>query len=182
MDKGMLELSTRKKIYEIIKNNPGLHLREISRQSGLLPSLVEYHLRHLIKNDFIYVVKEQNYSRFFCKESEEKNKSTSNLSNRQKKILHFLREDISLSIILFILRKKSVTHKHIRNELNKSGSTLSYHLNKLVEAEILIRNHTGNEKGYRLKDREEVIKTMIMCGIKLPNQVDGFISTWDDFL
>lgn len=181
MEKNVLELETRRNLYEIIKNNPGLHLREISRQSGLLPSLVEYHIRYLVKYDLVYSAKEQNYLRFYCSKSPANNGYSIPLNNRQKKILHLLRKNVALKIVYLILRKNSVKHKDILDEIDKSGSTLSYYLDKMVKADILKHTRTGEEKGYCLKDRDELIKTLIMGGVRPPSLVDGFISTWEDF-
>jgi hypothetical protein len=63
-----------------------------------------------------------------------------------------------------------------------SGSTLSYYLNKLVDADILLHVRAGAEKGYQIKDRNEIIKILIAGRIKPPSQIDGFITTWNDFL
>jgi predicted transcriptional regulator len=182
MQDKLLELETRRELYELIQRNPGLHMRELSRQSGLLPSLVEYHLRHLIKFDLVLSVKEQGYTRFYASSENDGETLSQVINGRQKKVLHLVRQEVALSIILIILEKTSIKHKDILDEVNVSGSTLSYYLKKLVEAEILIHIRTGVEKGYRIKDKEELIKILIMGRIKAPSLVDGFINTWDDFL
>jgi predicted transcriptional regulator len=182
MDKRILELETRKELYELIKSNPGLHLREISRQSGLLSSLVEYHLRYLLKNDLIFSVKEKGYTRFYVSKKSDEDVNESSFNNRQKQILHFLRQEIPLKVILLLLDKNTALHKEILREVGTSGSTLSYHLKKLVSSNIIIHTRAGVQKGYRIQNREEILKVIMIIKIKPATLADGFLSTWEDFL
>lgn len=181
MEDKMLELKTRRELYEMIRNHPGLHLREISRQAGLLPSLVEYHLRYLIKNEFIYSVKEEGYKRFYASKKMGIGPDNSEMSSRQKKILHLLRQKIPFMIILKLLAQPTIKHKEIINGMDISGSTLSYYLKKMVKADILIQTSTGQHKGYSLKDKNEIIRIFIIGHFQPPTLVDGFLSTWEDF-
>jgi predicted transcriptional regulator len=45
----ILKLETRRKIYKIILENPGLHLREILRRTKLSYGVLSYHLKYLKK-------------------------------------------------------------------------------------------------------------------------------------
>ena len=182
MDKRILELETRKELYELIKANPGLHLRAISRQSGLLSSLVEYHLRYLLRNDLIFSIKEKGYTRFYASKKSEGGINESSFNSRQKQILHFLRQDIPLKIIIILLTRDIVLHKDILKEVDTSASTLSYHLKNLVQANIILHTRAGIKKGYRIQNKEDIIKVMMITKIKPPTLAEGFISTWEDFL
>lgn len=181
MNQKVLDLETRRKIYELIVGNPGLHMREISRQSGLLPSLVEYHLRYLIKNELVYTVKEQNSVRYYDSKEPENGFDKSSLNTRQKKILHLLRKKIPMTIVLLILEKGMAKHKDIFYHLNITPSKISYYLKKLVQYEVLVNVRTGHDKGYWIRDKEELLKILVRGHINPPTQVDGFIKTWEEF-
>jgi len=53
----ILELETRRKIYELIEKNPGLHLSKIAELLKMRVSLAEYHLLFLEKKDTIETIK-----------------------------------------------------------------------------------------------------------------------------
>jgi len=61
----ILELETRRKIYDLISKNPGLHLSKISELLKMRISLVEYHMRYLEK--IVTVDKKTGFSRYFLK-------------------------------------------------------------------------------------------------------------------
>ncbi len=54
IEKGrLLELETRKKIYTLIKNRPGIYLRELERETGFTMGQLTYHLSLLVKANLI---------------------------------------------------------------------------------------------------------------------------------
>ena len=44
-----LALEVRKRLYELIRRNPGLHYRELERKSGMISGQLEYHLVYMEK-------------------------------------------------------------------------------------------------------------------------------------
>lgn len=60
--------------------------------------------------------------------------------------------------------------------LGISPSNLSYHLNKLVKYEIIEVKSYGDEKGYKLKNKKEVLQCLLNYIV-----IDGFKDLWDDF-
>ena len=73
----LLEIETRRNIYDLITKNPGLHLSKIAQLLSLRLSLVEYHLRYLEKNNIILGISEEGYKRYYIENvkigAEEKN-------------------------------------------------------------------------------------------------------------
>jgi len=54
MDKELVEnLDTRKRLIALIRDQPGIHFRELHRQSGLAMGELEYHLGILEKMEII---------------------------------------------------------------------------------------------------------------------------------
>jgi hypothetical protein len=137
-----LELENRKKIYDLISNYPGLHLRLILRKINLSSGTVRYHMHHLKKRNLIKETYKNGYKRYF---------TTENISNESKKLISLLRETTPKHIILFLLFGKTATKKQLAKELNKTPETIEYYLKKLrkenlikkgtVEKGIVIINH-----------------------------------------
>lgn len=151
-DKQTREISH--EIYTLIEQNPGLHLSKIAELAGMSVSLANYYLFQLEKNQEIFSLKagKRYYKRYYI--------PTSNIEEREKKILEELKKKTSLQIILFLLKKTSAQHYEMLEYFNMAPSTLSYHLAKLVAGDILKVQTYGLRKGYSLKNREEIIRML----------------------
>ena len=62
---GILELETRRRIYNFILKNPGLHLREISRRSNIPKTTLIYHLNFLEKQGLIKTEANSRFTRYY---------------------------------------------------------------------------------------------------------------------
>ena len=161
-------LETQKRIYTLIKQNPGLHLSKIAEKMNMRLSLAQYHLQNLERDNLITADDDKGYKRFYIEDS--------GLGTRDKQILSLLRRDTPLQIILYLLKNRIGKHKDILTYLNLSPSTLSYHLTKLVECNILEVQTYGEEKGYKIRDRREILRCLLNHLV-----IDGFKELWDDF-
>ena len=125
----LLELETRRKIYDLVSRNPGLHLSKIAELLKMRISLVEYHLLFLEKHQVVRGVKETGYTRYYIEGA---------LGTSDKKILSLLRQEIPLRVILFLLKDDNSQHKDILKNVDVSPSTLSYHLKKMMDYGIIV--------------------------------------------
>ena len=62
----------RKKIYDLISKNPGLHLSKLAELLNIRSSLAEYHLTYMEKHNLIFSVKKEGeyYRRYFLVDSD----------------------------------------------------------------------------------------------------------------
>lgn len=165
----ILELETRRKIYDLVSSNPGLHLSKIADILKMRISLVEYHLLFLERHNTIRSVKESGYTRYYIE---------GEIGTADKKILSILRQKVPLNIILYLLKGDNSQHKDILKNVNVSPSTLSYHLKKLVNNEIVNVNSQGEDRGYSINDKEQIIKILVQY--KPYNLFDSFKEIWAD--
>ena len=165
----VLELETRRKIYDLINQNPGIHLSKISQILKMRTSLVEYHLNYLEKHGIVTADKETGYSRYFIK---------GKIGIEDKKYLFILRQKTVLEIILFLLKNDFSPHKKILENVKVSASTLSYHLNKLLKKGIVKLNRYGDNKGYYIENRDVIVSILIQY--KPYKILDGFEDIWND--
>jgi predicted transcriptional regulator len=172
--KEVLELETRRAVYNLILKNLGLHLREISRRLGMNTSLAEYHLRNLEKSELVIAIEEGGYKRYYVKGKTE-------ISVKDKRILGLLNQKIPLKIVLFLLKNPNSKHNEIANELRILPSTLSPHLKKLTEKGILKSVKYGEKKGYAVINEEDITELPIRYKPGPKDLVDGFIEAWSDF-
>jgi predicted transcriptional regulator len=165
----VLELETRRKVFDTISKNPGLHLSKIAELLKMRVSHVEYHVNYLEKHDLISVEKETGYKRFYVKGT---------VGVQDKRYLSVLRQKTLLHIVLFLLKNDVVQHKEILENVAVSPSTLSYHLKKLVKHDIVEVSRYGEDKGYQLRNREEIIAWLIQY--KPFNIYEEFANVWND--
>lgn len=170
-------LDTKKKIYDLIVANPGLHLSKIAALLDMSIPLTDYHLVQMERDNEICVVKDARgyYKRYYMADS--------GIDVQERDILELLRRKIPLKIVLLLLKHSNMQHKEIMKHLAiKSTSTLSYHLTNLLNNGIVEVHPHGKEKGYVLKNKDEIIRILkkYELQIELHLAVDGFKDLWND--
>ena len=163
-------IEIRRKIYNTIAKNPGVHLSEIAKKLHMRISHADYHLLQMEQNQEIMAIKSEKgyYKRYYLKNSE--------LGSENKKLLGLLRQEIPLKIVLLLLKYHQMQHKDIHQHLDVASSTISYHLTKLIKLNIISVQTYGSEKGYVLKNRKEIYSLFIKY--ELHKLAEDFIDLW----
>jgi predicted transcriptional regulator len=169
MIKPVPEIETKKRIYSLIADHPGLHLRKIAELLKLNVPLALYHLRYLEKHDLITLIKEGGYTRCYLKGT---------ISTKERKLFSILRQEIPLGIVLYLLNNPQSKHREILDHFKIAKSTLTYHLKKLIKHGI-ISIQTENEAGYAVINEQEIIRFLIKY--KPSRIATGLKDTWADF-
>ena len=167
----ILELESRKNIYEIVIKHAGCHFREIERKSHLPYSTLKYHLNFLTKHELIFQQKENNKINYFPKDFQTKN----------LKLLSLLRQKSTRKIILFITFNDKCYHSDIARYLSLSQSTISWHLLKLINSNIIKADRENHKIKYSLAvNLEEIIKLLIVYKESfLDSLVNRAIEMWE---
>ena len=169
-DKKVLELDARRKIYDIVRESAGCHFREIERRSNLSTGSVKYHLDYLAKHGLIKQVKEGNNLRYFPRD----------FSSENKKLMGLLRQKSIRKILVFILLNNNCNHEQIVQFVKLSPSTVSWHLKKLEEANIIGSVRKGRKTFYNIANKEEIVKLLITYRASfLDSMVDRVIDMWE---
>jgi predicted transcriptional regulator len=165
----VLELEIRRKIYNLIAKNPGLHARKIAELISLSGQLTDYHLLYLERNKLITSVKEEGYRRYYVE---------GKLGLRDRRRIAVLRQETPLKIVLFLLRNPNSQHKDILAYFDIAKSTISYHLQKLVKNEIIVVQGSGKDKRYHVINEKEIIALLIRY--KPYSRIESFRELWAD--
>ena len=136
----VLDFEIRNKIYNFILKHPGLHQRDLSRKMNIPKTTLSYHLRFLEKRDLIVAKYDKSHHRYYTIE---------NGGALDKKVINFLRQDIPCNIILYMLVTIIASRQELSRSLEKPPNTISFHLNNLIDAEILEICPVGNGVVYR---------------------------------
>ena len=160
----ILELETRRIIYNHILEHPGLHFREISRKLKIPTSTLEYHLNYMKKRGLITASKQKKFIRFYAVE---------NIGREEKKILDIIRQETPRRVILSMKIPNTVSFEYLLREMDMSPSTISYNLKKLVAAGIVEKIKVNNQVKFVLKDEEGLYDIFIRYNESL---LDDFVN------
>jgi DNA-binding MarR family transcriptional regulator len=181
----VLELETRRMVYNHILEHPGLHVRQLERELKIPFGTLKYHLKFLKKRDLLIIESKDRFTRYFVKEK---------IGSKDKKVLSLIRRDSYRKIILFMLMMVLSTRSEISKSLQKHPNTIAYHLEKLLENEIIehvpVKNgeielihednrriveysYISNENVYKLKDPARVYDLFITYKSQLKDEKDA---------
>jgi predicted transcriptional regulator len=167
--KEFLELEIRRKIFQLIEKNPGLHARRIAERLSIQGQLADYHLLYLERKELVTTIKEEGYRRYYIK---------GELGTKDRRRLGLLRQDVPLKIVLFLLKYPNAKHNEIRERIGIVKSTLTYHLQKLLKQGIISEHLFGKDKRYRVVNEREI--TELLIRYKPYSRLASFEDMWKD--
>ena len=169
MDKSIAEnLAARERIMQVIKDNPGIHFREIHRATGLAMGELEYHLGVLEKMEIVTRSKTNKYSRYY---------PAYEMGTEDKRIMAVLRQEMLREILLFLISSEKVSHGDVAKEFSLIKSTASFYLEKLVKAELVRKTKKGRSVLFNVNDPKRVLKLILLYkkgfGDEIAKRVEG---------
>jgi predicted transcriptional regulator len=114
-------------LIKLIKANPGIRYRELSRLTGFSHGVLSYHLNILAKGRAVSVDREARITRFY----------PANFSIKESRVLKYLRREPFREIVRFILEHDYCTFNDIVEYTSKAPSTVCQQLNILKKAGII---------------------------------------------
>jgi len=182
LKENILKLETRRTIYDFIMKYPGLHLREISRRTNIPLGSLKYHLNFLNKYGLIAPKSDHRYIRYYVKQTVgKKDKEILNLLRQETplRIILMLLTPGPGHIFKDKETQKKAYYKHatflklyskkelieLTNywigsyddfRLYKHRTTAGFHLEKLLDADLIEKVKVGKEIKYKLKDANEI--------------------------
>ncbi|WP_337862475.1 ArsR family transcriptional regulator [Nitrososphaera sp.] len=132
-----------------IEGVPGIRYRELLRLTGLANGVLAYHIAALERSKTIRVERQSRITRYY----------PSNISDREARILKYVRHGTIRKIVVLLLEYECLTFNEIIERTGKAQSTVSSHLKRLREARIVSVRH-GERDLYRLSEAELVGKVM----------------------
>jgi predicted transcriptional regulator len=151
----ILSQETRNSIFELIKQNEGLHFRKICRMLDKKMGVVQYHVSVLEKSGMIRSIRDGRYKCFFASDSL-KNR---NLSPEQRNpVEDQLRETIVTSmrrktpqvLIKHLARNNEASHQALSDAAGVSPQAITFHTQRLQNFNIIESKKDGRQKFYSL--------------------------------
>ncbi len=137
--KEVLNQFTRGEIYGFIKANPGVHLTAIKENLGLANGVLAYHLKVLIREEFIVTRREGGFKRFYPRDM-----------RVPRKRVHFTR--LQLDIVEKLSMHPGSTQASLARMLDESKQVINYNIGVLVAAEVVRVDREGSKTRLYVKD------------------------------
>jgi len=204
--RGIIKLKTRKSIYNYIVKHPGLHFRELSRELKIPKSTLDYHLTFLKKLELIKVKSNGRYNRYYAMNKvDRRDKELLNVLRQDvplKLVIHLIVKgpgdiykdektfwkaiDNPDNLTNLFSVKELVELEKYWNwdngifKLNKGRTSIDFHLNKLLKANIIEKIRVGKEIKYKLKDRYLIYCLLIENNEALSNELIDTMLLYDN--
>ncbi len=153
--------SPKGKILDFIMNNPSSHLRKIKNNLGFSMGTVQYYLNMLEREGKIKSTKTKFYKNYY------------HINESDDKILSVLNLDSPRNIVIFLIQHEPSTHQEIANGVGLSSSTISWHMKRLIELQVIQTEYSGKYTVYRLIDRNNVLSNINKCKSTVWNTMVG---------
>jgi predicted transcriptional regulator len=161
---------TRDRVLSVIKETPGIHFREIARRLDLPMGAVEYHIHQLLKRDLIVARSEGRYKRYYAEGRH---------GSEEKRLLSYLRKTVPRSILISLMLKPGSRHRDMKEALSLTGSTLTFHLQRLVTDGVVIEKDDGGTKRFYVADPKGISASLIKYKSSfMDDLVESFADTW----
>lgn len=138
-------------ILQTVNQTPGIHLRGIERATSLPLGQVVYHLDRLQRMGLVNSQKDGGFRRFYA---------TNDVGRGEKRWIAALRHETPRRIVLELLDRPALTHKELREVAGVAGSTLTFHLQRLVDADVLEKTRLLHAAVYVIADRQALLDVL----------------------
>lgn len=165
-----LRQPSRNRIYALIVQRPGLHFRQIQRDTGMGVGSVRYQLSVLERNNIIVSERIHSKLRFY----------PASLGNEQRKLLGVLRQETVRRIMILLIERPGLSHGEISRQTGISPSTATWHLKRLRTLNVVQCARTGREMRCWVNGQQVARILADYRQSFLDKMVDNFVSMWTE--
>ncbi|MFC7204935.1 winged helix-turn-helix transcriptional regulator [Haloferax namakaokahaiae] len=158
---------TRTLVAEYVTHNPGVHFNELVRSLDLAPGQVQHHIRRLIADDAIQRREFYGRTHYFAP----------GFDAWERGVLALVRRDTARAILGHVLEHGEARPGDVADEIGVARSTLEWHLDHLVERDIVHkRRDLHNHVTLELTHPERTAHLLESVSPSLP---DPFVAQFD---
>jgi predicted transcriptional regulator len=135
-------LPNKDRVYQYVANNPGCHLRRISKDLDLAMGDTQYHLKNLEKSNLIKSRLIGVFRTYY---------SVSIYGERMQSILAMLRQEVPRDIILFLIENPGASQAEIAQHQTISAPAINWHMTRLIEIGLVSSHRQGKFVNYYIE-------------------------------
>lgn len=168
-----LELESRRDIYQFVAANPGSHFRAVVDALEYAQGTVQYHLQWLEREGLVETSEDGKFTRYYPAES---------FDEMDRAVMNAFRREYARRIVAHLAADGPLTTAALSDRLEKSASTVSWHLSKLHDAGLVTKERQGRTVEYELTDPERVTYLYtIHRKTFMDRVVDRLFDLWDSY-
>lgn len=160
-----------------VQRYPGVHLREIRRRLDIPIGTLDYHLYRLGKQGLVSVRFQDGYK---CCYPETPPGTGTPISSEDQLFLSLLRQPVPRAVLLELYLEGPTSPAGLRRAIDATASNLSYFLNRLEAAKVIVRTGQGKERTVRLVDAKGIHRVLLAYPPLPDAPVDRFIRFWSE--
>lgn len=139
-DSDPLENAARQDVFERVRESPGIYRSEVAAETGLAPTTVRYHARILAEESLLTEVRINGRQRLF----------PIGTGDDDRELAAALDDDSTASVLAGLEVHEPVGTAALADQLDLCPSTVSYHLSRLEERDLVVRERQGRAVVTRL--------------------------------
>lgn len=173
MNEGDIEVASRRAIYQEIADSPGIHFRALLDTLPYAQGTLQYHLRQLADEDLIDVSNDGKYTRYY---------PAADFDEAEQTVMNALRREYSRRILAHLLADGPLSTTDLSDRLDKAQSTVSWHLSKLADADLVTKERDGRRVVYDVEkpDRVKYLYTIHQQSFT-DRVVDRLLGLWEGY-
>lgn len=150
-----LENGTRKRIHDMIVENPGVSIQGAARLADVSHSTATYHMERLVQAGMVLRVRDGNKVRYY--------KNGGAFTETERKFLPLTKSKGTMKVLSRLLSEPDAYRAKLASELGLSTATVNWHLKRLFECGLVEESRDGRHRFLRA-DGEKVSGTV--AGLK----------------
>ncbi|WP_265108277.1 winged helix-turn-helix transcriptional regulator [Halosolutus halophilus] len=172
-EESALELRSRRTIYQHVRANPGIHFRALLDDLEYAQGTLQYHLRWLENRALLEESDDGKYTRYYPAET---------FDEADQAVMNALRREYARRIVAHLAVEGALSTAELSERLDRSPSTVSWHLSKLEDADLVTKERRGRTVAYELYDPERVQYLYTVHRKSFTDRVvDRLFDLWDSY-
>jgi len=164
----------RRQVHEHVRTNPGVHFNELARNLDIATGQAQYHLRRLGRSGEVVAERIRGRTHYFDPEYDD----------WERRVLSLYRRETARDIITLLLDEGRLPAATIADRLDLARSTVSWHVETLVDAGVVDRSY--GDRGRVEVALARPAETIQFLGTVTPSLadtlIDRFVRLVDDGL
>ncbi|WP_115865026.1 winged helix-turn-helix transcriptional regulator [Halorussus litoreus] len=161
---------TRRAIADHVGDNPGVHFNAVVRGLDLAPGQVQYHLKLLRREGSVVSEKIRGKTHLYPPAYDD----------WERAALAMFRRETARDLLAYLLDAGTATPSELADELGVARSTVEWHLDELVERDLVDKRREGNRVALELARPEATADLLAEITPSLPERmVDRFTKLVD---
>lgn len=151
----LLALETRRRVFELVRSVPGIHLRRLAREAAMSVGTLEHHLHQLERHGLVASHRESKRRTYYASED---------VPAKDIPLLHVLRHRLWRGLVLALLEEEDLDARTLSRAARGGTGLVHYHLRRLAASGWIRATRVGRETLYALQEPERVCAVLRAYG------------------